>query len=342
MSLLTVSRDKMLGQAANPNPSLQLADVCLQGTANWNLRKFGVIKYFRRLAQQDPFALKTVVLLALAIDTLDTAASEGLVYLNTVTHWGDEAYSNTRSLIVPVFVILTGVSAAITRLYLTYRYWEITTHRVPSLVFMLIVIAALTGTGLFAGSMVMNPSYDDHDRLRIPAIFWMGASVGADVFIALALLLTSRQSIRAIHRHVACSVPPKRNSSQHLTAASFSRFCTVALQTGVLGAAFSTATLILIILDKQETNLSFAVSICLGRVYTHAMLRNLNSRGPEAPHGKRPSLPPTIQLAHYPFLPSPPDSDTTLRLNGWLGRKPNISSPILVEETTFDHFAGLE
>ncbi|KAJ7140686.1 hypothetical protein C8R44DRAFT_866388 [Mycena epipterygia] len=87
-----------------------------------------VIKYFHRLAYADLFVLNAIVLLALAIDTLNTAATDGIVYLCVIDR--DEAYLSARSLVrvcnknpmlhraetvVPMFVILTGLSSAITR-----------------------------------------------------------------------------------------------------------------------------------------------------------------------------------------------------------------------------------
>ncbi|KAJ7659875.1 hypothetical protein B0H17DRAFT_1337476 [Mycena rosella] len=89
-----------------------------------------VIKYFRRLAYRDPVVIRAMVLLALATDSLDTAGSDAI---KTVTHWGDEAISNTRSVIVSV-----------------------TNSRITVILFGVTILTSLTATVLFTA--VMLPS----------------------------------------------------------------------------------------------------------------------------------------------------------------------------------------
>ncbi|KAJ6594889.1 hypothetical protein B0H19DRAFT_1247522 [Mycena capillaripes] len=332
MSLLNISRDKMLGQALPSHPCA-LADrnrfrALLIGTyVNSFLyiqEVIEVIKYFRHFAYRDRFFVQAVVFLALVIDSLDTAATDGIVYLNTITHWGDEAYFEAGSLIVPIFLILTSVSAIISRIYLSLRYWRITKNRIPSILLILSNLSFVAGTALLAVTMFNNPSFDVRAKLRTPAIFWMAASTASDVVIAIALLVVSRRGI----------FPSYGLSSYY--SFSFPRFCSVMLQAGVIGAAFSIAALIVFSLDTQETNLSFAISISLGRIYTHAILRNLNSRDPK-PLDDRKSLPHTIQLASYPFMPSTPGTALSAEISkeiGLNGSRPLISAPVLVEDPT--------
>ncbi|KAJ6476614.1 hypothetical protein DFH09DRAFT_1379512 [Mycena vulgaris] len=317
MSLPTVSRDKMLGRSPVNRNLRQL------GAFLYILELVEVIKYFRRLAYRDGWLLKAAVLFALAIDTLDTATSDGIVYLNTITHWGDEAYASVRSNLIPIFVLLTSVSAALARAHLVSRYYR--THdeeqdSIPRLrareprVFAL----QLAGTGLFAATLIKNPSYDARATLRIPATFWLATGPASDVLIAVGLLVSSRHSLQS-------------------EARGFPRLCTLALQSGVLAASFSGAALIIFLLDTQETNLSFAIRIAMGRLYSHAVLRTLNSRAPEeAP--ARTSLPHTIQLARYPFMadPEPALASTLLspRPDVLKGGHPHISPPVLIDNPT--------
>ncbi|KAJ7090773.1 hypothetical protein B0H15DRAFT_244732 [Mycena belliarum] len=303
-SLSTISRDKMLGAlliGTYANSFLYILEVV------------EVIKYFRRHARLDVWILRVAVILALIVDTLDTAASNGLVYLGTITHWGDTAFSiaGSGSVIVPVFVGLTGVSAAISRLSLAYHYWKITTRRVATLIFFATILFALVSTGLFAVATA-DPS---RTALRVPGIIWSASSLGANAPLALALFLAA---------------PP--------TTYSFASLCTVTLQTGGAGAAFALGTLLLFLLDKDQSNLPFALIICLGRVYTHAMLRTLNARTSPPSTFDVESPAPTVPLARYPFMPF---ASSNLNANSdprasvasssaWLDRRPklNISAPM--------------
>ncbi|KAJ7162431.1 hypothetical protein C8R46DRAFT_1222547 [Mycena filopes] len=227
-------------------------------------------EYFRHSAYRDPVLIRASVILAFFLDSLSTSATDGIVYLTTVTHWGDLGYYDVEALLIPIFILLTGVSGLVSRVYLGYRYWRITKHQTFMAIFVALNLASIGGLALLSVTALRNATFDARFALRVPAIFWMASSAAADIFIALLLLVCSRHGI-----------------------SSFPRFCSAALQTGLVGALFSLATFVVFLVDTEQTSLSFAVLISLGRVYSHAVvsppstptppstqLRNLNSRRP--------------------------------------------------------------
>ncbi|KAJ7137317.1 hypothetical protein C8R46DRAFT_1138180 [Mycena filopes] len=144
----------------------------------------------------------------------------------------------------------------------------------------------------------------------------MASSAAADIFIALLLLSCSRHGI-----------------------SSFPRLCSAVLQTGLVGALFSLATFAVFLVDTEQTSLSFAVLISLGRVYSHAVLRNLNSRRPPSIDALGPMASHSIpHLTTYAF-----SLDTTHHNSGMTTTtstsartRPIISAPLPVGEPNPD------
>ncbi|KAJ7605182.1 hypothetical protein FB45DRAFT_1063591 [Roridomyces roridus] len=322
MSTQDLSRDKMFG-------------ALLVGTYInsfiYILEVVEMIKYFRRRASDDRLYVKGAVLLALVTDSLATAAADGIVYLNTVTHWGDASFSTTRSQIIPIFMVLTGVSAAIAHVYLSSQYWNITKNRFLTALSILTMLVSLAGVGLFAAALFkLHPISDRASELRVPGIFWLAASVVSDILLVVTLVAGS-EGLRDI-------------------GASFSRVCDALLQTNTFGAVFSLASFIVFVVDKQETNLSFAISISLGRVYTHAMLRHLNA--PREPQVSRtPSFLRTLQLGNgrltdpfqkaqngRPFISTPIALEFGSPTR--TGKQLSISAPMLIEDPTPENLAA--
>ncbi|KAJ7917414.1 hypothetical protein B0H13DRAFT_1995183, partial [Mycena leptocephala] len=144
---------------------------------------------------------------------------------------------------------------------------------------------------LLAVGMVTNPSFNDHTKPLV-------SEMTTPVSWAIVLFVMS--------------LPP---------------FCSVMLRVGVISAAFSIAARCLCLTTDShplysascQTNLSFAMIISLGRIYTHAMLRNLNLRNPK-PAEVRQSLPHAVQLTSYPFIPDTPGTTASQEMQNKGGR----------------------
>ncbi|KAJ7930987.1 hypothetical protein B0H13DRAFT_2651677 [Mycena leptocephala] len=164
-----------------------------------------------------------------------------------------------------------------------------------------------------AVEMVTNPSFNDHTKLLVSEISWIAASAAADAAIAIGLHLTPRTT------RVSWAIV--------LFVISLPPFCSVMLRAGVIRTAFSIAARCPCLTTDShplysascQTNLSFAIIISLGRIYTHAMLRNLNLRDPK-PAEVRQSLPHAIQLTSYPFMPDTPGTTASQEMQKKGGR----------------------
>ncbi|KAJ7320843.1 hypothetical protein DFH08DRAFT_970555 [Mycena albidolilacea] len=160
MSLLNISRDQTLGALVvgtyvNSVRSLKTPRFDARYQFLYILEVVEVIKYFWHYAVNHHSFLKTTILLALIIDTIDTAAADCIVYLASMQH---------RKLAALILLMFTNIPFVV-------------------------------GTALFAVTTANNPRFHQPSNLHVLAIFWTAASATSDVVIAIALLLTSCRSI---------------------------------------------------------------------------------------------------------------------------------------------------
>ncbi|KAJ7274264.1 hypothetical protein C8J57DRAFT_1315099 [Mycena rebaudengoi] len=218
-----------------------------------------VSTYFRHFHFYDGLVLKGAVVLALTVNTLGTAAAGAIVYLYTITHWGDQIFLNSRHLAIPILIILTGASSAITHAYLIFRYWKRTKNGIPVIILGVTLAANIGGTALLEITMITDPSLKHVEDIFRASLIWMSTSLAFEVFNFGFTLVASRQAVRDIR--------------------SFGQFFTIFVQTSVPSLTLAAATLILFLLRRQS-NLSLAVIMLMGPVYTYTMLHDLCSAVP--------------------------------------------------------------
>ncbi|KAF7325028.1 hypothetical protein MKEN_00545300 [Mycena kentingensis (nom. inval.)] len=241
----------------------------------------------RRSHHSDPLLVLITILALFILDTLATAAGNGVVYLTLVSNWGGLEYPVVQSLLLPILIILSGTSACITRVFLGLRYWKITKNRIPSALLLLSILASLAGTiflsaTLFTQKTASGTVEDGKRKLALPTTFFLASFVASDVLVSALSL-------------VSCQRAP---SGRFQNFGSFSRVCTTLVKTNIFGALFSIGALIAFVLDKApSSNLWLAIGISFGRVHTHATLRLLTSRRPQP----RQSLPHKVEITSYPF-----------------------------------------
>ncbi|KAJ7789164.1 hypothetical protein B0H13DRAFT_2174157, partial [Mycena leptocephala] len=155
---------------------------------------------------------------------------------------------------------------------------------------------------LLAVGMVTNPSFNDHTKP----------------------LISEMQSASPSTPHGRLT---PRTTPVSWAIVLFMSVLPVMLRVGVIDAAFSIAARCLCLTTDSpplysascQTNLSFAMITSLGRIYTHAMLRNLNLRNPK-PAEVRQSLPHAVQLTSYPFMPDTPGTTASQEMQNKGGR----------------------
>ncbi|KAJ7223511.1 hypothetical protein GGX14DRAFT_540280, partial [Mycena pura] len=81
--------------------------------------------YYFRHFQHDDWTLRTLVAVALFIDTVSTLGDYACVYLYTITHAGDPVYLIHGDLWpLPLHIFTTAIVAILVQSFLIRRYWR--------------------------------------------------------------------------------------------------------------------------------------------------------------------------------------------------------------------------
>ncbi|KAJ7348517.1 hypothetical protein DFH08DRAFT_1079946 [Mycena albidolilacea] len=154
---------------------------------------YQALYYFRHF-EKDDWKLKTLVTVALVVDTVSTIGDYTCVYLYTITYVGDLEYLSNGHWPIPLYVFATGVVGALVQGFLVIRYWRFTRNSLISLVLSLGIIIAF-GSVIACGCMVvLYPSFDDRLKVKIPAALWSVTEVTVDAGITSALLWEFRKA----------------------------------------------------------------------------------------------------------------------------------------------------
>ncbi|KAJ7786832.1 hypothetical protein B0H14DRAFT_3506300 [Mycena olivaceomarginata] len=71
----------------------------------------------------DDWKLKTLVSVAILVDTVSVLGDYACVYLYTITHAGDPVYLADQHWPIPLHIITTDVIAVMVQSFLIARYW---------------------------------------------------------------------------------------------------------------------------------------------------------------------------------------------------------------------------
>ncbi|KAJ8091065.1 hypothetical protein PM082_024676 [Marasmius tenuissimus] len=217
-------------------------------------------KYFTR-CRRDPFWLKLIVAVTLLVDTVSTLDHYVMIYMYTITHWGNEVFLKRQYWPMPVYLVTTGASAWIVQHFLIFRYWLLSRNKFITPFLILSSMIAFTGAIVTAVVIVKFPEYEDRAKADIPVTTWLVASAVSDILIAAILIYTLQRLKTALRK--------TENLVKRLTI--------LAIQTGSPGSFVATIGLI-VYLNDNENNISVGIAFSLGRIYALTMLHNLNSR----------------------------------------------------------------
>ncbi|KAF7368057.1 hypothetical protein MSAN_00871600 [Mycena sanguinolenta] len=219
--------------------------------------------YYRHFKHDDNWKLKLLVSSAIAIDSVSMVANYASVYLYIIIHWGEiwRIYRTSIGQFDPLYVLSTGIVAALAQSFLTARYWLLARNKfITVILFFFIIVAA---GGAFAGGVTLAvfPKYKDRNKATIPATTWLITEAVTDISIAAALLWELR----------------KVKSSFKQTRSLVKRLVAQTIQTGSAGASVALAVFVAFLANK-ESNVPTGIAYILGRVYCITMLANLNNR----------------------------------------------------------------
>ncbi|KAJ7715001.1 hypothetical protein B0H14DRAFT_3634267 [Mycena olivaceomarginata] len=219
--------------------------------------------YYFQNFKQDDWKNKTLVTLALLVDTLSIVADYICVYLYTVTHADDIEYLYNGHWPTPLYGFTTGFLAALVQAFLVFRYWHL---QLPTIVsahrFMPTVLPAQFGSVFTCNLMlILYTSLADRPKLKIPVALWLVIDLVVDAGIASVLLWEFRKA-RGILKE---------------TQSVLDRLTAVTIQSGAAAATLAGGALIAYFINP-ETNIPGGILFLLGRVYVITLLSNLNIR----------------------------------------------------------------
>ncbi|KAJ7746705.1 hypothetical protein B0H14DRAFT_3514213 [Mycena olivaceomarginata] len=249
-------------------PSLDTVTGCLLiGTwASSVLYMFEITRswYYFQNFKQDNWKFKTLVTIALVLDTLGIVDDYICVYLYTITHAGDAEYLDNVHWPVPFYILNTCVVAVLVQGFLVFRYW--TLH--PKHTYRSCTDSGdnhhlwAAGGGVTTSLMLtLHSSFGDRPKFKIPVGFWLVTEFAVDASITAVLLWEFRKA-RAI-------LTETRSTLDRLTA--------ITIQSGAAAATLAGGALIGYYINT-ENNVPISVLYPLRRVYVITLLSNLNIR----------------------------------------------------------------
>ncbi|KAJ6533556.1 hypothetical protein B0H19DRAFT_1186272 [Mycena capillaripes] len=212
--------------------------------------------YYFRHFEQDDWRLKTLVTVALLVDTLSFVGDCICVYLYTITHAGDLEYLESIHWPLPLYGFTTGVLAVLCQAYLVVRYWRFAQKTLIALSLSFGIMISF-GSVFTLGLMVtLYPSFADRSKFKIPSALWLVSEVAVNAGIATALLWEFRNA-RGILKE---------------TRSVLGRLTAVTIQSGAAGATIA-GTALIVYYMKPESNVYVGVLYPLGRVYVITLVR---------------------------------------------------------------------
>ncbi|EJD36025.1 hypothetical protein AURDEDRAFT_108700, partial [Auricularia subglabra TFB-10046 SS5] len=216
----------------------------------------------------DRFLIRCLVAFIFSVDMVATMNAFAMVYLYTITHWGDGIFLGVQNNTIPVYSITLAVSVLCMHSFLIYRYIVLSKNYFVAFVLAGLAVTAFVGDSLATWSVVRFTALADREKLRTFAIIWLSSAAGADVLIALSLI------------YELANV----KSSYKKTKSLIFRLMRTAIMTGAVTATFAIVTLTTY-LAKPTSNICLTFGMCIGRVCTLTVLYNLNMRRANGTYG---------------------------------------------------------
>ncbi|KAJ6538078.1 hypothetical protein B0H19DRAFT_1240635 [Mycena capillaripes] len=218
--------------------------------------------YYFRHFKQDDWKLKTLVTVALLVDTLSIVGDYICVFLYTITHaayWmlaGDLVYLDNIHWPIPIYGFTTGVLAVLVQAFLVVRYWRFTQNTPIALSLSFAIIISFGSVFTCSLMLTLYPSFGDRHKFKIPAALWLVTEAAVDAGIASALLWEFRKASAILTE--TRILRDTRSVLDRLTA--------ITIQSGAAAATLAGTALISYYI-KPESNVYMGFLYPLGRVY---------------------------------------------------------------------------
>ncbi|KAF8161924.1 hypothetical protein K438DRAFT_1618801, partial [Mycena galopus ATCC 62051] len=166
--------------------------------------------YYFSHFKYDDWKLKTLVSVAILVDTVSVLGDYACVYLYTITHAGDPVYLADQHWPIPLHIITTDVIAVMVQSFLISRYWRLCYVGVCLLTHCMVPTvrrAQLGGSFACAVTIVMFPAFKERWKAATPSAIWLVTEAVADTSIAVTLLLQLRKARPMLMEKRRCGIP---------------------------------------------------------------------------------------------------------------------------------------
>ncbi|KAJ7133999.1 hypothetical protein C8R43DRAFT_1205545 [Mycena crocata] len=155
--------------------------------ASWANMILYTIQYFTDYPR-DSWFNKGTVILSLCTDTVTVLCSLIVVYLYTVSHWGEGEYLLTQPWAVPCSTISAALTNIIVQIWLTVMVYKLTKQWIWPVLIGLLILPGLPSAIYTAHLLLGDLSYAGHLGLDKSVTIWFTTSVAVDVMITVVLV----------------------------------------------------------------------------------------------------------------------------------------------------------
>ncbi|KAI0739120.1 hypothetical protein C8Q80DRAFT_231774 [Daedaleopsis nitida] len=212
--------------------------------------------------------IKGLVYWVFALDVYLTVVSISLGWHVLCSGWGREVNIQAPGWSFPGIVAGDGIMATTVHIFYAWRIWMLKKWIwVPGTI--ILISLAQLGSAI---SIAAGISHIQHLSELLPffprTTVWLGGAATADILIAVAMLYILLQA-----RHNARAFRIRRSQR------TINRLMALSLETGSITAACALIELVFFLAPGvNDTNIHAMLAYILGKIYSNAMMANLNSR----------------------------------------------------------------
>jgi len=268
-------RDDYLGPGAGASLLLNIAPIFFGLIFNWFLlgTLMTQVYYYHLSFPKDHRGLKALVYGVFILDLIQTGLSTETSYHTFVQYFANIKVLNDPSRTLVSLPLFDGVIAAVVQAFYAWRIWQLGKALLAKLVLIIImVVIFLTSALQTIGGMITAFAwvrFQKHPLISVPVsntgyVIWVASGMAADTIIAFAmsyLISKAKDTKFMLHGNTLLN-----------------KILIRVVATGVLTAFCAMVNLIFFVRFEKTTDLYETPSYILGKLFSNALLVNLNAR----------------------------------------------------------------
>ncbi|KIJ95137.1 hypothetical protein K443DRAFT_683243 [Laccaria amethystina LaAM-08-1] len=205
--------------------------------------------------KKDGLILKLAVAFNVIVDGIGTFFTCALIYQFAVVYWGQTAQLRTSHWTIVIITFTGGLSTFVVQTFMVYRYWTCTSIKIIPVFLFMLVLEVFVTTTLYAAAATARKFKGHHEHYRFVILYHSG-------LVAANISLTFCLSWKIGHLEIY---------SQE-TKSLVRRVIRMLVVTGMVPTVLSLATLITFLSRSDIWQISIAIGLLLGRVFTITMI----------------------------------------------------------------------